>query len=222
MHQTAHNNSYQFFQTYVHPKPPALIVEIGAAGPHPIPRTFAPPTSNYIGIDMVEDKHVNIVLADPYVLPFNDNSVEVVVSVSCFEHSEFVWLLFNEIIRVLRPDGIFYLNAPSNGNFHRYPVDCWRFYPDSAKALCKWANRSGYNSTVLESFTTGQSLNDVWNDYNVVFLKNADYINAYPDRMINKISNYTNGMVFGSTEVLNFSEYSEDVRRIHQGHTPVP
>ena len=32
-------------------------------------------------------------------------------------------------------DWLFYLNAPSNGEFHRYPVDCWRFYPDAGGAL---------------------------------------------------------------------------------------
>jgi SAM-dependent methyltransferase len=73
--------------------------------------------------------------AGSYKLPFADGSVDVVLSSSCFEHSEFFWLLFLEILRVLRPEGLFYLNAPSNGPFHRYPVDCWRFYPDSGNAL---------------------------------------------------------------------------------------
>jgi SAM-dependent methyltransferase len=171
---------------------------------------------------MVADKNVDIIVTDPYMLPFDDNSVDVVVSSSCFEHSEFFWLLFNDIMRALKPNGIFYLNAPSNGNFHRYPVDCWRFYPDSAQALCKWASRSGYNPTVLESFTTDQTANDIWNDYVAVFLKDANHVAEYPDRMLHRISNYTNGMAFESDAVLRFQEFSEDVRRIHHGHRPKP
>jgi SAM-dependent methyltransferase len=222
MHLSAHNTGYLFFQTYTHNRVPAVIAEIGSAGPHPVLRAFAPAGSKYIGVDMVEDKNVDVIVTDPYVLPFDDNSVDVVVSSSCFEHSEFFWLLFNDIMRALKPNGIFYLNVPSNGNFHRYPVDCWRFYPDSAQALCKWAARSGYNPTVLESFTTDQTANDIWNDYIAVFLKDASHVSEYPDRMLHRISNYTNGMVFGSDAVLRFQEFSEDVRRIHHGHRPKP
>jgi SAM-dependent methyltransferase len=218
MHLSAHLTGELFFQTYTYSRVPAVITEIGAAGPHPVLRSFAPAGSKYIGVDMIEDKNVDIVVTDPYVLPFADNSVDVVVSSSCFEHSEFFWLLFNDIMRALKPNGIFYLNVPSNGNFHRYPVDCWRFYPDSAKALCKWANRSGYNSTVLESFTTDQTSKDIWNDYIAVFLKNSDHVSDHPNRMIPSISNYTNGMTFESKDISRFQEFSEDVRRIHQGY----
>lgn len=37
--------------------------------------------------------------------------------------------------------------APSSGHEHRYPVDCWRFFPDGFRAL---ANFSGLE--ILESF----------------------------------------------------------------------
>ena len=84
-----------------------------------------------------------MVLDDPYTLPFADESVDIVVSTSCLEHSEMFWLSFLEMLRVLRPTGLLYLNVSSNGNFHRYPVDCWRFYPDSGVAMVCWARRNG-------------------------------------------------------------------------------
>ena len=59
---------------------------------------------------------------------------------------------FNEALRVLKPTGLLYINAPSNGAYHRYPVDCWRFYPDSGVALQNWGNRSGYECALLEFF----------------------------------------------------------------------
>src|SRR5262249_11476017 len=44
-----------------------------------------------------------------------------------------------EIARVLKPGGYCCIIAPSSGYEHRYPVDCWRFYPDGFAALAKHA-----------------------------------------------------------------------------------
>ena len=45
-------------------------------------------------------------------ITFN-NSIDIVVSISTFEHTEFFWETFLEILRVLKPNGLFFLNAPS-------------------------------------------------------------------------------------------------------------
>jgi SAM-dependent methyltransferase len=121
------------------------IVDIGSQDVNGSLRSVAPPNNKYIGVDFVEAKGVDVVITDPYSLPFEDESVDAVVSSSCFEHSEFFWLLFNEALRILKPTGLLYINVPSNGQFHRYPVDCWRFYPDSGVALQNWGKRSGYS-----------------------------------------------------------------------------
>ena len=42
------------------------------------------------------------------------------------------------MMRVLRPEGLCYLIAPSRGEIHRYPADCYRFYPDGYRALAKY------------------------------------------------------------------------------------
>jgi hypothetical protein len=42
------------------------------------------------------------------------------------------------MIRVLKPGGLIFLIAPSRGPEHRYPQDCWRFYPDGYRALAKF------------------------------------------------------------------------------------
>lgn len=41
--------------------------------------------------------------------------------------------------RVLKPGGLLCLIFPSSGAVHRYPFDCWRFYPDSAQAITQFA-----------------------------------------------------------------------------------
>ena len=146
MHPTAMRNCQSFFTTYSasfvqhqHVK----VVESGSQNVNGTLRDTCPANFEYIGVDFAQAKGVDIVLADPYKLPFEDESVDVVLSSSCFEQSEMFWLVFLEILRVLKPNGLFYLNVPSTGSFHRYPVDCWRFYPDSGAALVKWAQLHG-------------------------------------------------------------------------------
>ena len=45
----------------------------------------------------------------------------------------------NEMMRILKPNGLLFINAPANGHFHRHESDNWRFYPDDAgESLSKW------------------------------------------------------------------------------------
>src|SRR5690606_16595120 len=154
------------------------------------------PGMNYVGLDFAAGPGVDLVLNDPYHLPFADGSVDAVVSSSCFEHIEMFWLMFNEVLRVLKPKGLFYLNAPSNGEFHRYPVDCWRFYPDAGEALVRWGVRSGWQPALLESFTTHQQ-RDIWNDFVAVFVKDAACVGQHPARMLDRLERYMNGRRHG-------------------------
>jgi SAM-dependent methyltransferase len=118
-------------------------------------------------------------------------------------------LSFLEIIRVLKPTGLFYLNVPSNGDFHRYPVDCWRFYPDSGRALERWAKANGFKPAMLESFT-GKQRWDVWNDFVAVFVKDEAHASLYPARIQDSIRAFSNGLVHGSEEIHAFSLSPED------------
>ncbi len=215
MHPTAVDNGRLFFQTYLNHESERLLLDIGSLNVNGSLRDVAPPATRCVGVDFVAGRGVDMVLQDPYQLPFESASVDAVVSSSCFEHVEFFWLMFNEILRVLKPEGLFYLNAPSNGEFHQYPVDCWRFYPDAGLALVGWANRSGYNPALLESFTTGQRL-DIWNDFVAVFLKDASKANLHPARMLNSISNYTNGRLYGRAELLQPQTEPEDLARLQK------
>jgi SAM-dependent methyltransferase len=112
------------------------------------------------------------------VLPFEDASFDVCVCSSVLEHSEFFWLLFTEMLRILKPGGLLYLNVPSNGWVHRYPVDCWRFYPDSGIALQNWGRRTGHDVVLLESFT-GTQKQDIWNDFVAIYLKGTSLAEQY-------------------------------------------
>jgi len=83
---------------------PKTVVEIGAQNVNGELREKIPNTFQYLGVDFVKAPGVDVVLEDPYKLPFDDESHDVVISSSCFEHSEFFWMTFMECIRILKPD----------------------------------------------------------------------------------------------------------------------
>jgi SAM-dependent methyltransferase len=89
---------------------------------------------------MTDGQNVDVVAKDPYKFPLESASFDLVISGQAFEHIEFPWLTIREIERVLKPGGLAIIIAPSSGPEHRYPSDCWRFYPDGMRALGKWAS----------------------------------------------------------------------------------
>ncbi|CAN5373028.1 hypothetical protein BH11PSE11_BH11PSE11_31950 [soil metagenome] len=220
MHTTAMSHGRLFFQTYATKIPGAIVVDIGAQNVNGSLREVCPPNCKYVGVDFITGKGIDVVLQDPYKLPFEDASIDIVVSSSCFEHSEMFWVLFLEILRVLKPGGLCYLNVPSNGEFHRFPVDCWRFYPDSGNALVTWAKRNGYPTVLLESFTghqatSGEPSLQQWNDYIAVFLKDEAQIGQYPARIQHQYRSFDNGYLHGGQSFVNEQFQPEDKRRLY-------
>lgn len=220
MHPTAVSNCKSFFETYASSfssRSHVRVVEIGSQDVNGNLRSTIPSRFEYVGVDFVAGKNVDVVLDDPYQLPFDNGSADIVVSSSCFEHSEMFWLVFLEIMRVLAPKGLFYLNAPSNGWFHRHPVDCWRFYPDSGRALVSWAKRNSINAALLESYTSLQA-KDVWNDFVAVFLKDETYLSDFPERILHRKVDVTNGLLYGSNDFIRQSDATEDQKGLSFVH----
>ena len=213
MHKSAFLSASRFCETYLS-EPVPTVVEIGSQVVEEqlsLRQAFVG-VDSYIGVDFISGKGVDVVADDPYCLPFEDGIADVVVSSSCFEHAEFFWLSFVEMCRIAKPDSLIYISAPSNGRIHRYPVDCWRFYPDSGVALQKWARRNGYDITLLESFTLHQD-EDVWNDFVAVFAKGKYAAEDFVPRMISGLMEFTNGIVNAGPNLLNATSMSEDMAR---------
>lgn len=180
MHDSALEMAKNFFGTYSNKFDENYsVVEFGSKDNCEIKENCR--TTNYKGLDLEEGKNVDIVLTDPYSVPLEDNSVDVLISSSCFEHVPLFWSLFLEGLRILKPDGLFYINAPSSGIVHRFPVDCWRFYPDSGEALVLWAKRNNFDPVVLESFIFER--NETWKDCVSVFLKDRKHLDKFDQRI---------------------------------------
>jgi SAM-dependent methyltransferase len=115
------------------------VVDLGAMNVNGSYRELFPDSVEFVGVDLEPGPGVDVVLSDVYQLPFADHSVDFVLSGQMLEHCGQFWRVFTEISRILKPEGLAFIIAPSAGPVHRYPVDCYRFYPDSFQAIAHWA-----------------------------------------------------------------------------------
>ena len=88
------------------------------------------PHHEYQGLDMRKGPGVDI-LGNVEDLPMEDNSVGSVIALNLFEHVRCFWKGFDEVYRVLRPGGAFFVSCPFFLHRHSYPNDYWRFTPDA-------------------------------------------------------------------------------------------
>ncbi|MFO0970251.1 MAG: methyltransferase domain-containing protein [Gemmataceae bacterium] len=92
------------------------------------------PGREYIGMDMREGPGVDLV-ARVEAIPKPDASIGTVIALSTFEHVKHFWKGFDEIKRVLRPDGALLVACPFYFYIHNYPDDYWRFTPAALQVL---------------------------------------------------------------------------------------
>ncbi|MFB1487467.1 MULTISPECIES: methyltransferase domain-containing protein [unclassified Thiocapsa] len=145
MHPTSLENMRKCYDRYVVPagleqRSDVLVLDIGGADINGNYRPiFSHPVFRYLTADLAAEG-VDILLEDPYQIPLPDESVDIVLSGQMLEHCEYFWLAFKEMVRLMKPDGFLFLIAPSSGPIHRYPVDCYRFFPDAFAALARHAD----------------------------------------------------------------------------------
>ena len=196
MHPSSQQNFNLFCDVYLEILKPRKILEIGSLDVNGSIRNTCPKYAEFVGVDLEAGQGVDIVIDNPYYLPFPNGTFDCIVASSVFEHSNFFWELFNEIMRVLSPGGLVYINAPSNGKVHRFPVDAWRFYPDAGSAMVEWSQKKGHNSRLIESYISEQkSTNNPdtqWNDWVGIFTKDTkkNEIINYPANIHSKLSNF--------------------------------
>ncbi|MEA3398685.1 MAG: class I SAM-dependent methyltransferase [Patescibacteria group bacterium] len=83
-------------------------------------------SKDVINIDYYPFENVDIV-ADITDLPFENNSVDFVISEFVIEHMPNPGKLIKEILRVLKPGGKIYITAPFLATFHSSPNDYYRW-----------------------------------------------------------------------------------------------
>lgn len=127
----------------------------------------------YTCLDIEEHPSVDVVMKPGDLFPFEDESFDLIVSTSCFEHDPCFWMTFREMCRIIKKDGFIYVNAPSNGPYHMHPGDNWRFYSDAGQALAYWAGKTidnvSYPVKVEETFHILPQPGGFWIDFVTVW-----------------------------------------------------
>ncbi len=91
---------------------------------------------SYFGCDLRAGPNVDIVLKSEFDWGI-DKKFDVVVSGQCLEHVQDVKNWFQRIDDVLIEGGIVCIIAPWGGGEHRFPLDCWRVFPDGMRYMLK-------------------------------------------------------------------------------------
>jgi SAM-dependent methyltransferase len=101
------------------------------------------PGARYLGVDLRPGPGVDEV-ADVEALPYPAASFGTVLALNTFEHVRRFWHGFDEVRRVLRPDGALLVTMPFYFHIHDYPSDYWRFTPEALEVLLE-----GYPHKIL-------------------------------------------------------------------------
>lgn len=169
MHPSAYKNAELFYEKYCKENIQSKsILDIGSCN---VNGTLKPifAFGKYIGLDMECGPNVDMV-CDAHNIPLDNDSFDIIISSSCFEHDNMFWVTFLEMCRLVKPNGYIYICAPSNGPYHAYPVDNWRFYKDSWAALAQWAKLNNHNIELVESYVDPRTCSG-WNDSVGIFRK---------------------------------------------------
>ena len=210
MHKSAYEIGAKFLERYWSVGM-ANVLEVGAFDVNGSLRDFKPQGCDWTGVDLEPGKGVDLVIERASTLPFKDDSFDLVVATSIFEHDPTFWLTFNEMVRVVKPSGFIYVCAPSNGWVHRYPMDVYRFYPDAGIGLVEWGQRTFSDLQLVESFISERD-GDIWNDFCAVFSKQKNYHveKIYVDTQCTNV--WSDGKFLENTLV----EATEDMRLIEK------
>lgn len=213
MHDSVKVTFNKFIENYLNPNRSLRVLEIGSLNVNGGLRDLKPDNFNWVGMDLVEGPGVDKVIDIGSTYPFENHTFDLVVASSVFEHDIEFWSTFLEMCRVVKPDGITLLIMPSQGTFHRYPLDAFRFYPDAGMALEKWANRNELQIKLIESFTT-RPTQDVWADFVAIFSGRA--LKVEEVTLVGSELSGENWIVDGDLIQDTYQELPIEIRRIRE------
>lgn len=135
MHGSSYLEMYKFIETL--PKTRLTIADVGS---YDINGTYKPLCLHegwtYTGLDQSEGPNVDVVLASEYDWSnVPTNSFDVVISGQTLEHTRNPFRLVKEMVRIAKPGAWLCIIAPYQWQYHPFPIDCWRVFPDGMKAV---------------------------------------------------------------------------------------
>jgi hypothetical protein len=121
------------------------------------------------------------------------------------------------------PGGLIFLSVPAKTDYHPYPSDNWRFFPDSAKALEKWARKKGEDIVLIYSNReTGEGVVD---QDMIYWKRHPEVSSSVQDALVQKFSDLVANLAVYDKVVLQLYEFPviEDVGKfLRQNLVHVP
>jgi len=78
---------------------------------------------------------------------------DVIICGQVLEHMPLPWVDVPLIVDHLTPEGLACFIAPCVFPEHRYPLDCYRYYPDGMRALLEWSGLSILECSIVGNDT---------------------------------------------------------------------
>jgi predicted SAM-dependent methyltransferase len=128
------------------------VLELGSRDVNGSPRPYYSNCEEYIGIDLIDGKGVDIVMdAHDIWKKFGNDSFDVVIDMSLLEHDKNFWVTIENINKVLKKGGYHIFVVPTfNFPIHNYPSDYWRV----SKAAVEYIIFEGYEILSFEEIFT--------------------------------------------------------------------
>lgn len=129
MHQEAYELMQSFAEELV--KPGVTVADLGACD---VNGTFRPlfAACAYTGLDVEEGPNVDRVIEH---YDFGPDRFDVVVSGNTIEHVQDMQRWVAALLRICKPGALVCVIAPHTCGEHRFPIDCWRIFPDGMRWL---------------------------------------------------------------------------------------
>ena len=137
MHSLSYNEMAANIGKYFEQLPEgARVLDIGSLDVNGTYRALIEPRWEYIGVDVAPGRNVDYVMSSEFDTGLPESSADAVISGQCLEHCRNPFQLMAEVAKLAKPGAPILIVAPCAGwTQHRYPIDCWRFYPDGMRAL---------------------------------------------------------------------------------------
>lgn len=139
------NKVNEWFFPKAHTIEKASVMEIGTRRwRHDFPthhREWFPNAETFTMVDFMEGEDVDMV-ADAHKLTdvFNEDSFDIVFAASLFEHLSNPWIAAEQILKVLKKGGLFYVQTHQSFPIHGYPQDFFRYTREGLEVLFEKAS----------------------------------------------------------------------------------
>ncbi|MDB5392238.1 MAG: methyltransferase family protein [Planctomycetaceae bacterium] len=170
MHPSTYERCQEFVERYLADLPRLKIADVGS---YDVNGTYRPLLNRqgweYAGFDLEAGPNVDVLLQSPESWRLDSRYIghfDVVISGQVLEHVQRPWKWIHEVASLAREGGLIWVCAPNTWEFHEFPIDCWRVWPDGMRALFEDADIDVLDCSFVgrDTVAIGRKRTPVWNE----------------------------------------------------------